>query len=133
MNKTKPIGVRFDPDKLNFIKEREKLKSYQQVVDFLLNTYWWQHKMPVATHKEAPPLHLKEEIVPVDQADESPAKQSFITTRLTSAALQTITRKYVEEKLEVTSPEAHRAWLNKLQSDSRLTDGQRDQIIKTIQ
>jgi hypothetical protein len=60
MNKTKPIGVRFDPEKLEFIKSREKLQSNQQVVDLLVNKYWWEHKMPVPTHKEAPPLYLKE-------------------------------------------------------------------------
>lgn len=62
MNKTKPIGVRFDPEKLEFIKSREKLKSNQQVVDLLVNKYWWDHKLPIPTHKEAPPLHLKEGI-----------------------------------------------------------------------
>ena len=61
MAKTKPIGVRFDTEKLDFIKVREKLSSNQQVVDLLMNKYWWEHKIPVPTHKEAPPLALKED------------------------------------------------------------------------
>lgn len=59
--KTKPIGVRFDPEKLDFIKSQEKVKTNQQVVDFLVNKYWWENKVPTPTHKESPPLHLKEE------------------------------------------------------------------------
>lgn len=41
-----PTGVRFDKDKLKFVMEREKLTSPQQVVNFLLEAYWWQNKAP---------------------------------------------------------------------------------------
>jgi len=62
-NRTNPIGVRFDIEKLAFIKQREKLESNQQVVDLLVNKYWWEWKMPIPTHKEVPPDNLKEEKV----------------------------------------------------------------------
>lgn len=59
--KTNPTGIRFDLEKVAFIKQREKLSSNQQVVDFLLNSYWWQWKIPIPTAKESPPLALKTE------------------------------------------------------------------------
>jgi len=40
MAKTKPMGVRFEIEQLNYIKTREKLKSNQSVVSFLLQAYW---------------------------------------------------------------------------------------------
>jgi hypothetical protein len=71
--RTNPIGVRFDPEKLEFVKSREKLTTNQQVVDLLMNRYWWENKMPIPTHKEAPPLHLKEvTVVPYAKEIEEP-------------------------------------------------------------
>lgn len=57
--KTAPMTIRLDTDKFEFVKTREKLSTAQQVSDFLLNKYWWEWKVPVATHKESPPLELK--------------------------------------------------------------------------
>ena len=42
---------------------REKLTSKQQVIDLLVNKYWWEHKLPIPTPKESPPLYLKEQFV----------------------------------------------------------------------
>lgn len=58
-NKSKPFSIRVDLEKFGFVKNREKLESGQQVVDYLLNKYWWENKMPHVTPKEAPPLELK--------------------------------------------------------------------------
>jgi hypothetical protein len=52
--KSKPTGVRFDLEKVEFVKTKEKLNTYQKVVDFLLNKYWWEHKVAKPTHKEVP-------------------------------------------------------------------------------
>ena len=37
--KSKPIGVRFDLDKLELVKQREGIVSHQKVVDFLFDKY----------------------------------------------------------------------------------------------
>lgn len=42
--RTSPTGIRFDIEKLSFISEREKLETKQQVVDFLMENYWWDKK-----------------------------------------------------------------------------------------
>lgn len=39
MAKSKPIGVRFDLDKLDMIQKEQNLTSVQQVVNFLLDEY----------------------------------------------------------------------------------------------
>jgi hypothetical protein len=57
--RTDPSSVRFDREKLEFIMKRESLSSKQQVIDLLVNKYWWEFKMPIPTHKESPPLDLK--------------------------------------------------------------------------
>ena len=43
--KTNPVGIRFDITKLDFVKEMEKLETNQQVVTYLLDKYWWEHKI----------------------------------------------------------------------------------------
>lgn len=45
MKKRNPTGVRFNEEKLSFVMDREKLESPQQVVNFFLDSYWWQHKL----------------------------------------------------------------------------------------
>lgn len=71
--KSKPTGIRFDLEKVEFVKIREKLNTYQKVVDFLLNKFWWEHKIPIVTAKEAPPLHLKSEsVVEVPKQENEP-------------------------------------------------------------
>jgi hypothetical protein len=51
--KTKPTGVRFDPEKLKLIMRREKLETPQAVVTFLIDAYWWQNKLTVAPQLNA--------------------------------------------------------------------------------
>jgi hypothetical protein len=48
MGRTKPASIRFDPEKLELIKRKEKLTSAQKVVDFLLDAYWWNQKLVLA-------------------------------------------------------------------------------------
>jgi hypothetical protein len=54
-NKSKPSGVRFDLEKVEFLKKKENLNTFQKVVDFLLNKYWWEYKVAIPTHKGLPP------------------------------------------------------------------------------
>lgn len=42
--KSQPIGIRFDLQKLEFIKGAENLPTPQQVVNFLMEEYWWKSK-----------------------------------------------------------------------------------------
>jgi len=39
MAKSKPIGVRFDTDKLEIIQKEQNLTSVQQVVNYLMDNY----------------------------------------------------------------------------------------------
>ena len=39
MAKSKPIGVRFDLDKLDMIQKEQKFTSVQQVVNYFMNNY----------------------------------------------------------------------------------------------
>lgn len=123
MNRTKPIGVRFDPEKLEFIKGREKLESNQQVVDLLVNRYWWEHKIPVVTHKEAPPLHLKEQVTQI------PNPGSIFQPAVPKVAQDAIMRKYVEDRQECTSKEEYMDWVKRLEADTRISDNQK-QLVK---
>ncbi len=42
-----PSSVRFDSEKMDFIKNKEGLNSVQKVFTFLLDRYWWEHKITV--------------------------------------------------------------------------------------
>lgn len=53
MGRTKPVSVRFDPEKLELVKRKEKLPSPQKVVDYLMDTYYWQNKLVVAPQLQA--------------------------------------------------------------------------------
>lgn len=44
VNKTQPTSIRFDQQKLDFLKKRENIKSPQKIVNFLLDDYWIRHK-----------------------------------------------------------------------------------------
>lgn len=48
-------SIRFDPDKLELVKKKEKLKSSQKVVDFLIDAYYWKHKFHITTLAEKVP------------------------------------------------------------------------------
>jgi hypothetical protein len=113
--RTNPVGVRFDPEKLEFIKIREKLKTNQQVVDLLINKYWWENKVAVPTHKEAPPLRLREDPVFGMQIKEMPVKKP-----------KTL-EDYVLEKSEITDADSYQDWLRELENDPNLTDSEKKQ------
>jgi len=64
MAKSKPIGVRFDLEKLELIKKEQRLDTPQAVLNYLMDNY--QAKAP-AGHKEkklAPAPAKKEKIPP---------------------------------------------------------------------
>ena len=45
--KKNPTSIRFDKEKMDFIKKQENLPTVQKVLNFLLDKYWWEHKFGV--------------------------------------------------------------------------------------
>lgn len=73
MKKNNPTGVRFNEDKLAFVMEREKLTSPQQVVNFLLDAYWWKNKVNTGQSEELAPTNTET----VTGAPKSKIKRSY--------------------------------------------------------
>jgi hypothetical protein len=115
--RTDPSSVRFDIDKLEFIKKREKLTSSQQVIDFLMNDYWWKWKVPIPTHKEAQPIHLKE-----DNA----------TTSFEPIKTGKSFGEYMKDKKELESEDDYIKFCEKIDADPYLSEKQKN-FIKTVQ
>lgn len=49
MGRSPQTSIRFDKAKLDLIKAREGLPTVQRVVDYLVDAYWWQHKLNPAS------------------------------------------------------------------------------------
>jgi len=64
VKKTKPTGVRFDLEQLEFVKSKNpKLKTPQQVVNFLLHSYWTEHKIIAEFLQKNPYLAQRERAI----------------------------------------------------------------------
>lgn len=48
MGRSLPSSIRFDPEKLELVKRKERLTTPQKVVDFLMDAYYWQNKLVAA-------------------------------------------------------------------------------------
>ena len=59
MAKSKPIGVRFDLDKLEIIQKEQNLTSVQQVVNYLMDNYGEKEVKRGAPFKNMPPFSEK--------------------------------------------------------------------------
>ena len=57
MAKSKPIGVRFDLNKLDMIQKEQNLTSVQQVVNYLMDNYGPKETKRGAPFKNMPPYH----------------------------------------------------------------------------
>jgi len=114
-NRSNPTGIRFDVEKIEFVKQREKLKSNQQVVDLLMNKYWWEHKMPIPTHKETPPMNLKESV-----AVSAPI--------IAQPKIRKTPQQWVNEKREIEDPEIYKKWFSELEADPYLTSKEKSAI-----
>lgn len=71
MGRTKPVSIRFDPEKLTLVKQRESLASAQKAVDLLMDVYYWQHKLNPAT-KNGPTTEYESFEGQIKDADELP-------------------------------------------------------------
>jgi len=58
MAKSKPIGVRFDLDKLEMIQKEQNLTSVQQVVNYLMDNYGEKEVKRGAPFKNMPPYEI---------------------------------------------------------------------------
>jgi len=117
-NKSKPIGIRFDLEKLDFVKTKEGLNTNQKVIDFLLNDYWWKYRVAKPSYKESPPLSLKED-------DSIPIKNEIVKKQ--SKTIQ----QYVHDRMEINDPSDYDEWLSELESDEWLSSKDK-QLAKTI-
>ena len=59
MAKSKPIGVRFDLDKLDMIQKEQNLTSVQQVVNYLMDNYGSKEVKRGAPFKNMPPYYTE--------------------------------------------------------------------------
>jgi hypothetical protein len=81
MAKSKPIGVRFDLDKLDMIQKEQNLTSVQQVVNYLMGNYGKikpVEEVLLIKHIEYPKKAQKPEIKPQNSIAEPPAGLSGI-------------------------------------------------------
>ena len=62
MAKSKPIGVRFDLDKLDMIQKEQNLTSVQQVVNYLMDNYGSKEVKRGAPFKNMPPYDIDSSI-----------------------------------------------------------------------
>lgn len=118
MKSKNPIGIRFDLEKAEFVMTKEKLKSNQQLVDFLLNKYWWEHKVPVPTYKESPPIHLKEDPRNGSQEQRQLAKQPIVERTVAQ---------WVLWKQEIEHPDEYKKYISALMA-SNLSSKQKEQL-----
>jgi len=58
MAKSKPIGVRFDLDKLDIIQKEQNLTSVQQVLNYLMDNYGSKEVKRGAPFKNMPPFDV---------------------------------------------------------------------------
>jgi hypothetical protein len=59
MAKSKPIGVRFDLDKLDIIQKEQNLTSVQQVLNYLMDNYGSKEVKRGAPFKNMPPFDVE--------------------------------------------------------------------------
>lgn len=71
MGRSPQTSIRFDPEKLKLIQAREKLPTVQKVVDYLVDAYWWQHKLNPKT-KNGPTTEYEDFESQIKDAKEVP-------------------------------------------------------------
>lgn len=92
MARTPQASVRFDPKKLELIKTREGLTTFQKVVDYLVDSYWWQHKLNPST-KNGPVTEYEAFEEQIKDANEVPALELVKWAVLKSESLNSIDKR----------------------------------------
>jgi hypothetical protein len=135
--KSEPVGIRFDEEKLKFIKSREKLETNQRVVDFILNKYWWENKLPHVTAKEAPPLDMKIEYAKAtpesyDGKKFNPVDGEPLQFQKPKIALKRTPAHWVELRRECADADEYAQWLQNLEDDPYLTAREKREVKATV-
>lgn len=92
MGRTNPVSVRFDPEKLNLVIQREGLKSPQKAVDYLFDVYYWQHKLNPAT-KNGPTTEYEAFEEQIKDADDVPTLELVKWAVIKSTSLNQMDKK----------------------------------------
>ena len=135
--RTKPYTIRFDEEKFDFFTKREKLKSAQQIMDFFMNKYWWEHKMPNVTAKEAPPLDMKIEYAKAtpesyDGKKFNPVDGEPLQFQKPKIALKRTPAHWVELRRECADADEYAQWLQNLEDDQYLTAREKREVKATV-
>jgi len=121
-HKGSPTSIRFDNEKVEFVKQREKLKSGQQVVDFLLNKYWWECKVHKPTYRDVPPIKIEEHTI----AKMQPTTQLKIEP---IRIVKTIVQYHKEISGSLDYPEELKQLEKEIKADSNLTSVQKRDLL----
>ena len=137
LRRTKPYTIRFDEEKFDFFIKREKLKSAQQIMDFFMNKYWWENKLPHVTAKEAPPLDMKIEYAKAtpesyDGKKFNPVDGEPLQFQKPKIALKRTPAHWVELRRECADADEYAQWLQNLEDDPYLTVREKKEVKATV-
>lgn len=133
--KTSPTGIRFDIEKLSFVQGRENVPTKQKVVDFLLNKYWWENKLPHVTAKEAPPLELKNKvdyIQPTENSYEGKDKNTFSADEVGQSEELETELDFIKEISQLEFPDEYLKMTKKIKAATHLPKKTRDDLILSM-
>lgn len=125
-NKTKPLTVRLDADKLAKIKDRTGMQSNQRVMDYLLDRYWQD------TQNKDVIQSVIQNVIQTPQDAKTVVIQSQPASpkhHVTIAAIEIMSAYAQRRRDEVTDGVQFAAWKADLTADTRLTDKQKRDTI----
>src|SRR6185295_11929064 len=97
MARSPQTSIRFDKEKLDLIKARESLPTVQKVVDYLVDAYWWQHKLNPVTKTGQPTTEYQAFEIQIKDADEVPPLELVKWAVLKSSSLNAIDKRVLME------------------------------------
>jgi hypothetical protein len=107
--RSKQTSIRFDPEKLELIKKREKIGTEQRVVDFLMDAYYWRYKL-----------------ISLPQNDALGQKLAYVTP----AKPKTPFEQYSEELVSPDSLDGISRTMANAEKDRGLTFGEKEKLKK---
>jgi hypothetical protein len=100
MGRTKPVSVRFDPEKLNLVQLRESLTSPQKVVDYLVDAYYWQYKLNPASKNGQPTTEFEAFETQIRDADQVEILELVKWAVIRSKSLNSVDRQLLMETIK---------------------------------
>jgi len=98
--RTSPVSIRFDPEKLALIKLRENIDSPQRVIDYLVDAYYWQHKLNPAPKNGQPTTEFEALERQIKDAEEVPMLELIKWTIIKSKSLKSIDSQLLMEMIK---------------------------------